>query len=187
MGRVRRPALARSPDPARSHARARHESARDGARQDGVFLATSLAAPRVLRLTGIAQRSDSTLGPGGPRTSYEGFGRSIVPCVAHGGGVTPRGSGFVRDTGWQGSSEGLFVRLRSRRPERAYMDILKNVTGSILRRHTSRWMTTFRGVHDPVDGVTLGLQLLVESVFHQFPAAVQELAVHVWSRVSRHA
>ena len=63
MGRVRRPALARSPDPARSHARARHESARDGAGQDGVFLATSLAAPRVLRLTGIAQRSDSTFAP----------------------------------------------------------------------------------------------------------------------------
>ena len=128
MGRVRRPALARSPDPARSHVRARHESARDGARQDGVFLATSLAAPRVLRLTGIAQRSDSTLGPGGPRTSYEGFGRSIVPCVAHGGGVTPRGSGFVRDTGWQGSSEGLFV--------------LRTLEGPLVKRlrfHDDRW------------------------------------------------
>lgn len=102
MGRVRRHALARSPDPARSHSRPRHESARDDDRQDGMFLATSLAAPRVvLRLTGIAWGSGPTLGPGGPRASYEGLGRSIVPCVAHGGGVTPRGSGFVRDTGRQ--------------------------------------------------------------------------------------
>ena len=34
-------------------------------------------------------------------------------------------------------------------------------------------------LHDPVDGVTLGLQLLVEPVLHQLPASVQELAVHV--------
>ena len=30
--------------------------------------------------------------------------------------------------------------FRPRWPERAYMDILKNVMRSILRRHTSRWM-----------------------------------------------
>ena len=102
MGRVRRHALARSPDPASSHSRPRQESARDDDRQDGMFLATSLATFRVvLRLTGIARGSGSTLGPGGPRGSYEDFGGSIVPCVAHGGGVTPRGSGFVRDTRWQ--------------------------------------------------------------------------------------
>ena len=87
MGRVRRHAFARSPDPARSHSRPRHESARDDDRQDGMFLALSLAAPRVvLRLTGIAWGAGPTLGPGGPRASYEGFGRSVVPCVAHGGG-----------------------------------------------------------------------------------------------------
>ena len=34
-------------------------------------------------------------------------------------------------------------------------------------------------LHDPVDGVTPGLQLLVEPVLHQLPATVQELAVHV--------
>ena len=33
--------------------------------------------------------------------SYEGFGRSIVPGVAHGGGLPSRGTGFVRDTGRQ--------------------------------------------------------------------------------------
>ena len=42
------------------------------------------------------------VGPaGGTRVSYEGFGRSIVPGVAHGGGLPSRGTGFVRDTGRQ--------------------------------------------------------------------------------------
>ena len=46
---------------------------------------------------------------------------------------------------------------RPRRPERAYMDILKNVTRTILRCHTSRWMTTFPGANmNLADLVTRG-------------------------------
>ena len=40
-----------------------------------------------------------------------------------------------------------YFSLGPRRPERAYMDILKNATRTILRRHTSRWMTTFRSAN----------------------------------------
>ena len=84
MGRVRRPAIARS------HARARHESARDGARQDGMFLATSLAAPRVLRLTGIARCSDPTLGPQGERECLMRASVARSCPVSHTAGGYPR-------------------------------------------------------------------------------------------------
>ena len=50
-------------------------------------------------------------------------------------------------------------------PERAYMDILKNVMRSILRRHTSRWMTTFRGV-------TTNLAASSRAVRHASPGLV---------------
>ena len=40
-----------------------------------------------------------------------------------------------------------------RRPERAYMDILKNAPRPILRRHTLRWMKTFRGVTTNLAGL----------------------------------
>ena len=40
-------------------------------------------------------------------------------------------------------------------------------------------------LHDPVDGMTLGLQFLVEPALYQLPAALQELAVHVDRLVER--
>ena len=45
------------------------------------------------------------------------------------------------------------------------MDILKNVMRSILRRHTSRWMTTFRGV-------TTNLAASSRAVRHASPGLV---------------
>ena len=49
----------------------------------------------------------------------------------------------------------LISASRPRRPEHAYMDILKKVTRSILRRHTSRWETTFRGVTTNLGGLVM--------------------------------
>ena len=73
----------------------------------------------------------------------------------------PSGGSFACDSA-------VIARLPSTRPrwpERAYMDILKNVMRSILRRHTSRWMTTFRGV-------TTNLAASSRAVRHASPGLV---------------
>ena len=74
------------------------------------------------------------------RARTRGTGRGTRRCPVPRRSRSERATSFAR----RGSLRNMpCMRGRPRRPERAYMDILKNATPTIPRCHTLRWMTTF--------------------------------------------